>query len=193
MSTSVNSRARARLPYLPLPRPRLTVVPKLAAPARRLPFVVLVIAVLAAGLVGLLLLNTSMERGAYRVTALRAESVALSAQQQQLQLQVAALGDPQEVAQRALRLGMVQNPSPAFLSLADGAISGRSVAGTGADKFDIGTKIGPSVDRMGKVAPTAGGEGNGAGIGGITHVVPKTKGAAGTKGGDTQAGSPGRH
>jgi hypothetical protein len=157
------------------------------ASARRLPFVVLVIAVLSAGLVGLLLLNTSMERGAYRVSALRAESATLSAHQQELQLQVAALGDPQEVAQQALRLGMVQNPSPAFISLATGAVIGRSVPGSAVDRFDIGTKVGPSVDRMGKIAPSVGGEGNGAGIGGIAHVVPKTKG------GDTTTNSPAKH
>ena len=186
MSTSVTSRARVRLPHLALPRPRLTVVPKTSGSPRRLPFVVLVIAVLAAGLVGLLLLNTSMERGAYRVTAMRSEAATLSAQQQQLQLQVAALGDPQEVAEKALRLGMVQNPSPAFLSLATGTVVGRSVMGTAADRFDIGIKLGPSVDRMGKIAPLVGGEANGAGVGGVTQVVP-------TKKADTKAGSPAGH
>ncbi|MEJ7630279.1 MAG: hypothetical protein WKF54_11875, partial [Nocardioidaceae bacterium] len=132
MSTSVNKSTSQPAPFGPsLPRPRLTVVPRVASRAPRLPFLLVVVAVLAAGLVGLLLLNTSMERGAYQVTALRHESAALTVEQQSLQLQVAALQDPQEVAERALRLGMVSNPSPAFLSLATGEIGGRSAPDAG--------------------------------------------------------------
>jgi hypothetical protein len=188
MSTSTHQgRARASLSSLPLPRPRLTVVPKVARPARSMPFAVLVIAVLATGLVGLLLLNTSMERGAYQVTALRSQASALSAQQQTLQLQVAALQDPQEVAQKALQLGMVQNTSPAFLSLATGQVIGKSVPAVRGNQFDIGTKIGPRVDRLGKIAPIVGGEANGAG----THLVRRPAATTTTKGGDTRTGSRG--
>lgn len=186
MTTSTNQgRARATLSSLPLPRPRLTVVPKVARPMRRMPFAALVIAVLATGLVGLLLLNTSMERGAYQETALRSEAAALGARQQTLQLQVAALQDPQEVAQKALQLGMVQNTSPAFISLATGKVIGRSVPGVRGDQFDIGSKIGPRVDRLGKIAPIVGGEANGAG----THLVRRPAATTATKGGDTKTGS----
>jgi cell division protein FtsB len=174
----MNQRARAGWASLPLPRPRLTVVPKAASPARRLPFVVLVIAVLAAGLVGLLLLNTSMERGAYQVTAMRDQAAALSAQQQSLQLEVAALQDPQAVAEKALQLGMVQNPSPAFISLATGQIVGRSVPGAAGDQFDLGAKVGPSADRLGKITPLVGGEANGAGTGVVERPGAKS-GSAG--------------
>jgi cell division protein FtsB len=175
MSTSASERARSVLPSPPVPlsRPRLTIVPASARSRRRLPFVVLVISVLAAGLVGLLLLNTSMERRAYQITALRDQSSALSARQQSLVLQVAALQDPQEVAQKALQLGMVQNENPAFLSLATGKVLGHSVPGLPGDQFDIGTKIGPSVDRLGKIAPIVGGEANGAGG---PVVLPKVGG-----------------
>ena len=84
---------------------------------------------------------------------------------------------------------MVQNPSPAFLSLATGRILGHSVAGVAGDQFDIGTKVGPSVDRLGKIAPIVGGEGNGAGA---TVVQPPAQRPAQspTKPGDTKAGSP---
>jgi hypothetical protein len=186
VSTSV-SRARASFGSISLPRPRLTVVPRLVEQPRRLPFVLLVVALLGAGLVGLLLLNTSMERGAFRVTALRSESAALSARQQQLELQVAAEGDPQEVASKALALGMVQNPSPAFLSLRTGRVVGRSVAGTASDRFDIGTKIGPSVDRLGKVSAdpgTAGADlGVGVGSGVVEHRAVERGGKAAAKSG----------
>ena len=151
-----------------------------------MPFVVLVIALLAAGLVGLLLLNTNMERGAYQVTSLRTESAALAAQQQTLQLQVAALQDPQRVAEKAQRLGLVQNPSPAFISLATGKILGDSIAGHHSGLVNIGAKIGPSVDRLGKISPIVGGEANNAAGGVVRHPAPKTH----TKPGDTKTSSP---
>jgi len=154
--------------------------------APRLPFLVLVVAVLAAGLVGLLLLNTSMERGAYEVTALRQQSAQLSIEQQALQLKVAAMQDPQTVAQKALQLGMVQNISPAFLSLATGKVIGHSWAGAAGNQPDIGAKVGPRVDRLAKIAPVVAGEGNNAG----TTVVQRAP-KRGTKAGDTGARSPG--
>jgi len=159
-------------------------VPKVVARAApRTPFLMLVVAVLATGLVGLLLLNTSMERGAYQVTALRNESDALSIEQQALQLRVAALQDPQEVAEKALQLGMVQNLSPAFLSLATGQVIGHSVPGAAGAQADVGTKIGPTVDRLAKIAPVVGGESNNAG----TAVVRQPAKTA-TKSGATTGG-----
>ncbi len=185
MSTSVSpNRSRVSLAGISLPRPRLTVVPRVVSRAPRLPFVVLVVLLLAAGLVGLLLLNTSMERGAYRVTALRQQSAELGIEQQALQLKVAAMQDPQLVAQQALRLGMVQNISPAFLSLATGQVIGHSWAGAAGNQPDIGAKVGPSVDRLAKIAPVIAGEGNNAGTT-VVQQVPKH----GTKAGDTGARS----
>ena len=67
MSTFLGqARARALRPVAALPRPRLTIVPRVAARAPRVPFVLLVVTILISGLVGLLLLNTSLQRGAYR-------------------------------------------------------------------------------------------------------------------------------
>lgn len=190
MSTSVNpNRSRTGLAGLSLPRPRLTVVPRVALRAPRLPFVALVVVVLATGLIGLLLLNTSMERGAYQVTALRHQAAALTIERQALQLKVAAMEDPQEVAQRALALGMVQNLSPAFLSLATGKVLGHPAPGLPGNQADIGAKIGISVDRLAKITPVFAGEANNAGT---TVVRPSHR--HGTKSGDTGARSAGsRH
>ncbi len=168
-----------------LPRPRLTVVPRAVSRAPRLPFMLLVVVVLATGLVGLLLLNTSMERGTYQVTALRQQSAELAIEQQALQLKVAALQDPQEVAQKALALGMVQNVSPAFVTLGSGRVIGHSWAGQAGNQADIGAKVGPSVDRLAKISPVFAGEGNNAGT---TGVIQGT--APPTKAGDTAAKSP---
>lgn len=186
MSTSVNpNRPRVGLPGVSLPRPRLTVVPRMVSQAPRLPFLVLVVSVLAVGLVGLLLLNTSMERGAYQVTALRQQSAALGIQHQALQLKVAALEDPQEVAQKALDLGMVANLTPAFLDLGTGRVVGHALPGAPAGRPDIGTKVGSSVDRLAKTAPVVAGEGNHAGT---TVVRPGP--VRGTKAGGTATRQP---
>lgn len=141
-----------------LPRPRLTVVPRVVAKAPRVPFVVLVVAVLGAGLVGLLLLNTSLERGAYQVTALRDQAAQATLRQQDLQMQVAALQDPQVLARKALALGMVQDGSPAFLSLRSGRLIGHSVAGVAGNQFDVGPLSGPRVDHLSKLSSVAGGQ-----------------------------------
>jgi hypothetical protein len=187
VSTSVSpNRSRVSVAGISLPRPRLTVVPRVVSRAPRLPFLVLVVLVLATGLVGLLLLNTSMERGAYQVTALRQQSAALSIEQQALTLKVAAMQDPQAVAQKALALGMVQNVSPAFLSLATGQVVGHSWAGVAGNQPDIGAKVGPSVDRLAKIAPVIAGERNNEGAT-VVQTVPKHR----TKASDTAPRSPG--
>lgn len=193
MSLSTNqSGPRALLTHLTLPRPRLTVVPRVASRTPRLPFVVLVVAVLAAGLVGLLLLNTSMERGAYQVTALRTQTANLALQQESLQLRVGALQDPETVARKALELGMVANPSPAFLSLSTGRIIGHSVAGVAGGGLDLGLPPIAVVGRLGKIHPVVGGASASASSPLTTYTPPKTPGhQAGTKGGDTSARSPG--
>ncbi len=139
MSTFMNqARARTLRPTAGLPRPRLTIVPKVAVRAPRIPFALLVVTVLAAGLIGLLLLNTALQRGAYAVTALQQTSSDLSLRQQNLQTEVAALEAPQRISQRAIRLGMVAGDSPAFLSLKTGKVIGVPQAGTRAQRPAIG-------------------------------------------------------
>ncbi|MGH3472033.1 MAG: hypothetical protein ACRDPG_08305 [Nocardioidaceae bacterium] len=169
MSTFMNqARVRALHPAYALPRPRLTVVPRIASRAPRMPFVLLVLGLLAGGLVGLLLLNTSLEQGAYRVTALSQRADALAAQQQTLQMQVAALQQPGRVARAALKLGMVQNDSPVFLNLATSQIVGKPVAGVAGNQFNIGHANSSTIDPT-KVAPVVGGENATASAGVVVH------------------------
>jgi hypothetical protein len=153
------SQARARaLRPVQVSRPGLTVVPKAATRMPRIPFVLLVVIVLGVGLVGLLVLNTSLERGAYTAGALRTEAAALTQRQQALEMQVAALQTPIRVAQVAERLGMVQGDVPTFLALPSGKILGdRSAIGPGA-KVDLTAISTASQHKRGKlVAIPAGG------------------------------------
>lgn len=135
MSTFLNAaRVRTLRPSTGLPRPRLTIVPKVAARTPRIPFALLVVTVLGGGLIGLLLLNTGLQRGAYHVTDLQQTSTDLSLRQQNLETEVASLQAPQRISERAVRLGMVVGDSPAFLSLRTGKVVGVPKAGSRAQR-----------------------------------------------------------
>jgi hypothetical protein len=146
MST-VFSPSKARVTPAPAkrPEPKLRVV--YGAPFRppRMPFVIFVVSLLAAGLVGLLLLNTELQSGTFQVTKLNSQAGQLRDQQEQLEKQVRTLESPQNLADRALRMGMVPNPNPVFLRLSDGQVLGvpeEGKAGTGTAMFGPGTPTG---------------------------------------------------
>lgn len=111
-------------------RARLALVPARANAAPRTPFVALVIGILVAGVVGLLMFNTHMQQNAFAASELKQTADRLTAQRQQLNLQLQQLRDPQRVATAARDLGMVAPTSPAFLSLADGKVIGNAVPAT---------------------------------------------------------------
>ncbi|WP_238173458.1 hypothetical protein [Kribbella speibonae] len=123
-------------------QPRLRVV--YGAPFRppRMPFVIFVVSLLAAGLVGLLLLNTELQSGTFNITKLSSQAGQLRDQQEQLEKQVRTLESPQNLSDRALRMGMVPNPNPVFLRLSDGRVLGvpaEGKAGAGTAMFGPGT------------------------------------------------------
>ena len=130
------------------PQPRLRVV--YGAPFRppRMPFVIFVVSLLAAGLVGLLLLNTELQSGTFNITKLSSQADQLRDQQEQLEKQVRTLESPQNLSDRALRMGMVPNPNPVFLRLSDGRVLGvpaEGKAGTGTAMFGPGTPTGTAI------------------------------------------------
>jgi len=141
------------------PRPQLDVVPVQAREARRVPFVALVVGVLTIGLVGLLVLNTSLQRGAYAVTDLRAQAADLTLRQQNLQVKVAELQSPQRVAEEALAIGMVQGDNPAFLSLTTGKVIGVPRAGRVGNQLDLGSSA-ATVSSASKASPLWAGTNN---------------------------------
>jgi hypothetical protein len=123
MSSPVGA-VRARAARLRAERPRLSVVPPRVANARSGPFVSLVAAILVVGLVGLLLLNLSMQKGSFRLAALEAEASALQTRAQSLDLRVDRLASSDRLAGEAIRMGMVPNRNPVFLDLSDGSVIG---------------------------------------------------------------------
>ncbi|HET8718214.1 MAG TPA: hypothetical protein VFM50_10745 [Nocardioidaceae bacterium] len=139
MSTLM-SQARTRVPRFAetaVERARLTVVPRRSAPATRAPFVTLVSLLLMGGVVGLLLFNTSMQQASFTATSLEETATTLDAREQALEMQLHQLRDPQRVAERAKKLGMVPAGSPAFLRLSDGAVLGNPAPADPADAMRI--------------------------------------------------------
>lgn len=112
----------------------LDVVPKAPFKAPRVPFVLLVLAVLGVGLVGLLLLNTSLQQGSFAIHDLQRQTSLLADRQSELERKVAVLQAPENLAARAVKLGMVPNPNPAFLRLSDGKVLGDPTPATAPPK-----------------------------------------------------------
>lgn len=98
-------------------RPSLRVVPGGRTRAPRAPFVVLVLLVLGAGLVGLLLLNTGLQQGSFELRDLQREARLLRDQHATLTQEVAHRSAPDELAERADSLGMVPAGSLEYLVL----------------------------------------------------------------------------
>lgn len=85
------------------------------APARRAPFVLLVMVLLAAGLVASLWLSTAAAGDSYRLEQARQQARDLSERSEQLRQEVASLQTAPELARRARDLGMVPTGEPARL------------------------------------------------------------------------------
>jgi cell division protein FtsB len=132
---------RARVPRLAgaaLERARLTVVPRRSR-RRSSPvaFLLLVSMLAVGGIVGLLLFNTSMQQASFAATDLQHQADTLEARQQSLHMQLARLRDPQSIALKAQRMGMVLPSSPAVLDLRSGKVLGDPAPATGLDRLRL--------------------------------------------------------
>ena len=147
---------RARVPRLAgaaLERARLTVVPK--RKRRRtspVPFLMVVSMLAVGGIVGLLLFNTSMQQASFAATDLQGQADALQAREQTLQMQLDQLRDPQAVALKAQRMGMVLPTSPAVLDLRTGHVLGTAVPATRLDPLRL---LAPPPSKPAEIDPPA--------------------------------------
>ncbi len=103
---------------------RLSVVPRRRSRAPRVPFVTLVSLLLLAGVVGLLLFNTSMQQASFTTTALEEQATNLAAREQSLEMDLQELRTSQSLAEAATALGMVPVCAPLFLDLDTGKVTG---------------------------------------------------------------------
>jgi len=130
MSSSTATTVRPRFEGTRSVAQPLRLVDRLPRESGRLPFALLIVFLVAAGLVGLLLVNTSLQSGAFEAGRLQQNNQLLAEQQGDLQRQVQQLSSPGEVTQRAGSLGMVPNPNPGFLRLSDSKVLGDPQAAT---------------------------------------------------------------
>lgn len=130
MSPAQSSAARAHapqeafVPSVPRPAERLRLVQAPVQPRSRVPFVLLCIGLLAAALLGTLLMNTVMNNGAYAAREVQLQIAKEAELADQLGEKIDALSSPQALAARATELGMVQSPDPGVLRLSDLTIFG---------------------------------------------------------------------
>ncbi|WP_405531857.1 hypothetical protein [Streptomyces avidinii] len=97
--------------------------PRPGGQAARMPFVLLVVALLGGGLISLLLLNSALNEGSFQLTKLKKETTALTDEEQALQRDVDAHSAPDALQRRAHELGLVPGGSPVFIG-PDGRIAG---------------------------------------------------------------------
>ncbi|MEU6365610.1 septum formation initiator family protein [Streptomyces sp. NPDC046931] len=98
--------------------------------AARTPFVLLVVLLLGGGLIGLLMLNSALSEGAFKLDDLQRQTKNLTDEEQALQRDVDAYAAPDALQRRARELGMVPGGDPAFLN-PDGTVKGVPSAATG--------------------------------------------------------------
>lgn len=124
--SQMTSEARAGARPLKRPStstPRLRVVTG-ATPRRGAAFGIICVTLLAAGLIGLLLLNTALAQGSFTLHDLKATSGELSDKADVLTQSLEASKSPANLAAKAVSMGMVPAQSAAFLRISDGRVFG---------------------------------------------------------------------
>ena len=154
MSTATSVRVPA--PATPPPGARraapLWLVPQRRSTAAKAPFVVAVVGLLVAGLLGLLLLNTIVAQDAFRLHDLQKQGRLLADREQELAKQVQGLQAPGSLSDHAIALGMVPGGPPVFLRLPDGAVLGAVTAPSAAPRAVVAAAARPAAT----TAPAAG-------------------------------------
>ncbi|MDT0461661.1 hypothetical protein [Streptomyces gibsoniae] len=112
--------------------------------AARTPFVLLVVLLLGGGLIGLLVLNSALSEGAFRLDDLQRQTKNLTDEEQALQRDVDAYAAPDALQRRARELGMVPGGAPAFLN-PDGTVRGVPSATAGQPAVNTAAPRPPEV------------------------------------------------
>ena len=111
--------------------PRLRVAPPAPITAPRAPFIAVVIALVIAGVLGILLINTKTNENSFEISRLRDQQTALDTRRQQLDNQLATYDSVGNLDAAAKRLGLVKADAPAYIRLPDGKVIGVPKPGTG--------------------------------------------------------------
>lgn len=103
-------------------------------------FVAACLALLVAGLVGVLMLNTAMAKGSFVLGDLQDTSNELADSEEALSHAINAQSAPAELAKRALDMGMVPSATAAFLRLDDGKVLGVAEPADATREFTVATQ-----------------------------------------------------
>jgi hypothetical protein len=135
-------------------RARLRVAPPLPVAVPRAPFVILLLVLGIAGVLGVLMINTKINENAFRLGDLQEQRALLDQQEQQLAQRLAGFESPTSLAAAAKRLGLVPAGTPAFIELPNGRTLGVPAPATGtpsvtASGADQGGADGPAAGTQG--------------------------------------------
>jgi hypothetical protein len=111
--------------------PRLRVAPPAPISAPRAPFIAVVIALVVAGVFGILLINTKTNENAFELSKLQDQQADLNNKQQGLENEIAGYESTGNLDAAARRLGLVKAGPPAYIRLPDGRIIGVPTPGKG--------------------------------------------------------------
>lgn len=95
-------------------------------------FVLVILSALSVGMLGILIINTSLAQGAFTLGELRSQYGGLARTEAVLTEEIAALSTPAALEVQARTLGMVRSPSLAFIQIPDGTVLGNPKPARGA-------------------------------------------------------------
>ncbi|WP_404383444.1 hypothetical protein LL946_18735 [Knoellia locipacati] len=139
MTTTATARPLHRSPARPTRPQPLSVVRQQPQQGQPM-FVAACLALLVAGLLGVLMLNTSMAKGSFVLGDLQDQSNQLADAEEALSHAIDAQSAPAVLAQRALDMGMVPSETAAFLRLSDGKVLGVAEGATAQKEFTVATQ-----------------------------------------------------
>ena len=131
-------RPAARRSAGPTPRRLRVIAPP--TPEGNGAFIALCVALVLAGFVGVLLLNTAMAQGSYTLRELQQRSDELTDTHDELSHALDAVSGPGPLAREARALGMVPAETPAFLRLSDGKVLGVAKKARADARFSVVTE-----------------------------------------------------
>jgi len=114
-------------------RPELRVVRGIVPSRRTLPFLALVIGILACALVSTMLLNARMADTAYKMKAAQVELNVLNDHIETVRADVQEASSADSLAARAAELGMVPAAAPGVVDLSDSTLAGGAAAAEADD------------------------------------------------------------
>jgi len=136
--------------------PRLRVAPPAPISAPRAPFVAVMIALVIAGVLGILLVNTKTNENSFQISKLQDEQTTLDNQQQELENQLAHYESVGNLDALAKAQGLVKG-TPAWIRLPDGRIIGVPKPATGEPAVTAQDESDATApDAAGSAVPNAG-------------------------------------